>query len=217
MLRGPPHRRRAWLRWSKESVLSREFAWSSRMPRDECGVGLELRGDFGGKVISFRIGRKCSLAYRRLIALNPLSQQGVRIGKAANELRAIRKRELHQVVEDEYLSIAIGAGADADRGYRRGRRNARGNLARNAFEHQRTRVRAFQCCCVGEQNLDRIPRAPLHPIATHAMHRLRREADVSDHRDLGQSELLDQRGAVASTFNFHCLRAALVEQLTLAE
>src|SRR5665213_373220 len=137
MLCGPPHTRRACRRWSKEFVSPREFAWSSGMAREECAVGFKLRGDFGGEVIAFRIGGKCSLAHRRLIALHPLSQQGIRIDEAANELCAVRKRELHQVVEDEYLSIAIGPGADADCGDRSARRDARGNLARNAFEHQR--------------------------------------------------------------------------------
>ena len=60
------------------------------------------------------------------------------------------------------------------------------------------------------------PSCALHLEATHHVHRLRREADVAHHRDLGVDDRLDHRHPLAAAFELHGLRAGSDERRRVA-
>ena len=75
------------------------------------------------------------------IVLDGRANQRGRIAIAADKLGRRRKGQVHQVVEDKNLPVAIRARADADGGNGKLGGDGRGHFARNAFQHQRLRLR----------------------------------------------------------------------------
>src|ERR1700674_1250775 len=65
-------------------------------------------------------------------------------GVLADEFRDVVGVEPEDILDDEHLRVAVGAGADADRGDRQGLRDALPEWARNALQHHRKRARFFE-------------------------------------------------------------------------
>ena len=98
-----------------------------------------------------------------------------------------REREVHKIVEDENLPIAIRAGADANGGNRKLTGDRRSHLPRNAFEHQGSGSGTLKGVCIAPQLRDCFGRARLHAVAAHAVHALWRKPEVADHGNFGCS------------------------------
>jgi hypothetical protein len=118
------------------------------------------------------------------VALDGRAEERGSVAVAADEFGCRREGEIHQVVKDENLAVAIGPGADADRGNGEGCGNgaaaSRGMPSRTMAPaparpaRRRRPGAAAQPRCAG-----------LHAIAAHAMHALRREAEMADDGNLG--------------------------------
>src|SRR5258708_6881528 len=78
-----------------------------------------------------------------------------------------RKGQVHQVVEDEDLSIAVHAGSDADGGNRKLRRDLRSELARHALEHDNARTSVLQVARLLAQASVPGSGLALHLVAAH--------------------------------------------------
>ncbi len=88
-----------------------------------------------GQVIALGVGREGAMLHVFAVALDGGAEERGSVGVAADEFGRRRKGEIHEIVEDENLAVAIGTGADADR--RNGERggDGRGGFAGNAFEN----------------------------------------------------------------------------------
>ena len=88
----------------------------------------------------------------------------------------------------------------------------RGELARDAFEHDRVRARFVERARVGEHALRLFLALALHLEAAHRVHALRREADVAHHRDAGGDDAADRLGDVGAALELDRVHAALGQQ-----
>ena len=131
----------------------------------------------------------------------PSRMSARRIGIAAHKLRRRSEGQIHQVVEDQDLSVAIGAGADADRRNRKLGGDLRGNFARNAFKHNALPRRPRPSACASARSRCMASAvARLHAVAAHAVHALRRQAQVADDGNLsfGQAHAPVRRARLRS-------------------
>src|SRR5262249_61527418 len=98
---------------------------------------------------------------------------------ALREARRPVAGEPDEVVEDEHLTVAVAAGADADRRDVELGRDLRGQVEGYTFEHDRERPRRLDGARVVEHALALAGRPPrpssLDAMPTHPVHRLRRE------------------------------------------
>ena len=81
------------------------------------------------------------------------------------------------------------------------------DFARNAFEINAGHASAVESDRIAHELLDRRQIFALHLVAAHHVHRLRRQADVSGHGNLGIDDAADQVGALLAAFNLHRFRA----------
>src|SRR5207245_1950631 len=105
-------------------------------------------------------------------------------------------KQAQQVMRDEDLSVATGAGADTDRGNLDGRRDLLGHFHRHAFDDQSESPGLFGCQGV----LENLGFISLDSEATHAANRLRRQADMTHNGDVSGSNGGDGRGAADTAF-----------------
>src|SRR5258708_33656573 len=85
-------------------------------------------------------------------------------GVLADELRDMVRIQAEDILDDEHLRIAMGSGADADRGDRQCLRDSLPEGGGDALEHDRARPRLLQGFGIVE-DLPRRPVPPaLHPI-----------------------------------------------------
>ena len=123
-----------------------------------------------------------------------------------------REGEVEEVVEDEDLAVAVGAGADADGGDAGLRGDAGGEFAGDAFEDDGDGAGVFERAGVGGEAVDGVEGLALHAIAAHAVDGLRREADVGDDGDFGVGEAADEFGAGAAAFDLDGLGAGFLDE-----
>src|ERR1700687_4524323 len=83
--------------------------------------------------------------------------------------------ESEQIVRHQHLAVAIGTGADADRGDVQFLRNLLRDLGRNAFKHNGKRTGFLD----GYSILEETRLIALDTEAAEAMDRLRRQADMA--------------------------------------
>ncbi len=104
---------------------------------------------------------------------------------------AVMKAE--HVVKHEHLSVRVRTGPDADGGTSDVLGDHLSEYVGYSFEDHRKDSGLVERLCVGKQRLGRLGTLALHPVATHRMHRLGGEADVTHHGDLGIENRLDVR------------------------
>ncbi len=116
---------------------------------------------------------------------------------AAHKFSGRCKGEIHEIVEDENLPVAIGTGANPNR--RNGQRC--GDLCRgfagNAFKNQSSRACFGKRKGIGPKLARGFSSAGLHTIAAHAIHALRGEAEMADHGNFCIRESADEFDARA--------------------
>ena len=110
-------------------------------------------------------------------------------------------------MEDEHLAVAAGTGADADRGDVDRLGDQRGDLVGHPLEHQGEAAGGLEGLGVLHQGERRLGLLALHPEAAHGVHRLRGEAEVAHHGDLGVDDGLDDRHPLGAALELHRLGA----------
>ena len=116
--------------------------------------------------------------------------------------------EAEEVVPHEHLAVAVPARADPDR------RDADrlGDHARHrvghALEHEREATRVRERDRVVGERLRGVELLALHLEAAERVDRLRGEADVAHHRDLGVEDRLHRVEALVAAFELHRARTA---------
>src|SRR5439155_27146084 len=86
-------------------------------------------------------------------------------GVLADELGDVVRIQAEDVLDDEHLGIAVGSGADADRGDAQRLRHALAERSGDRLQHNRESTRVFQRPRIGEDLLRRLVAAALHPVA----------------------------------------------------
>ena len=97
----------------------------------------------GGGVIGLRIRREVPAAHVLAIRGYRARDLDGEIRIRPHEFRPVARGKADEIVEDEYLAVAIGSGADADRGNAQLFGDARGQLPRHGFEHDGKSARSF--------------------------------------------------------------------------
>jgi hypothetical protein len=120
------------------------------------------------------------------------ADKGAGVGVAADEFGGRGEGEVEQVVKDEDLAVAIGAGSDADGGDGQLGGDGGGHLAGNAFEDDSACPGFGEGVSVGLELVDGLGRAGLDAIAAHAVEALRSEAEVADDGNLCLDEGADK-------------------------
>ena len=100
-----------------------------------------------------------------------------------------------------------GAGADADRRHVDRVGDHAGHLVGHALEHDGEAAGGGERLGVGDQLQRGAVLAALHLEAAHGVDRLRGEAEVAHHRDLGVDDRLDHRQPLAAALELHALGA----------
>ena len=121
-----------------------------------------------------------------------------------------REGEADEIVEDEDLAVAAGAGADADGGNRELGGDCLGDFARHALKHDGAGAGLSEGAGIGLQLANGFRSAGLHAVAAHAMHALRGEAEMADDGHFGINEGADEVDARA--FNFDRFGAGFLDE-----
>jgi hypothetical protein len=135
----------------------------------------------------------------------------VEVGVALDEPRRRAGAQAHHVLPNEHLGVAVGAGADADRGDA----DRLGDLGRNPRRHHlhddRERAGLLQRERLADEPLGGVA-ATLHSVAAEVVLGLRRESDVRHHRDAGVGEQLDLGHHRVPTFELDGLGVRLLHE-----
>ncbi len=86
-----------------------------------------------------------------------------------------------------------------------------GELGGNQLEHHRTGARLFERLGIFQQPGAGIGLPALNPVPAERVDRLRREAEVSHHRDADLHEGADRLGHVPAAFQLHAVGPALLQ------
>src|SRR3989442_9411679 len=86
-------------------------------------------------------------------------------GVLTDELRDMVRIQAEDVLDDEHLPIAVGSGADPDRGNRQCLRYSLAERTGDRLQHHGEGARLFQRPGIGEDLLRRLGAAALHPVA----------------------------------------------------
>src|SRR5450432_2900350 len=108
------------------------------------------------------------------------------------------ERQVDEVVEDQHLTIAIGASANANRWRFDFSRDHGGDFAGNAFEIDAGHAGAIERDRIAHELLDGIQSLALNLVASHDVDRLRREAYVPGHGNLSVDHAANHIDALLS-------------------
>ena len=131
---------------------------------------------------------------------------------AAHELGGRRKRQVQNIVEDEYLAVAVRAGADADGGSLDLGRDHGRHFARNAFQENTGNTCTIKRHSITHQLLDIGKGLALHTVAGHHIHRLWSQSDVTGDRNLGINHAPNQVSTFFSAFDFYSFSSTLFHE-----
>ena len=95
------------------------------------------------RVIGLGVGRECAVADVVAIGPDGAGNDFADVGVLAREFRRRVEGEAEEIVRDEDLAVAIGAGADTDRRDLELARDLRGKFARDGFEDDCESARGF--------------------------------------------------------------------------
>src|ERR1017187_7765524 len=131
--------------------------------------------EFAGRMVRFRVRWKLAAAHVGAKVRDGSRNFRGEIRVSPDEFRRMSGSESYEVVEHEHLSIAIGAGADTDRGNAKRFRDACCNFARHGFEHYRKGTRGFHGSRVPLDLPGGVFCFSLHMKSAECVHRLRRQ------------------------------------------
>ena len=106
-------------------------------------------------------------------------------------------------MEHEHLAVAVAAGADADRGTGHGVGDEPGHGVGHALEHDGEAAGLGERDRVVDERPGGLEVLALHPEAAERVDRLRREAEVAHHRDLGVEDRAHRVEPLAATLELH--------------
>ena len=129
--------------------------------------------------------RKGAAPNLRGVRLECVADLGGQVRVALHEPRQMAFRQTEEVVVDEHLPVAVAAGADPDRRDLEVLRDVRRDRRRHRFQHEREGAGVLQSARVRDEPHRLGGRLALGPEAAERRRRLRRQADVADHRDPG--------------------------------
>src|SRR5579871_6196589 len=164
------------------------------------------------EMIRLVVGRILQRLHVGLESLHRFADHGGGVAVAAHELGGRSERQVEQVVEDEYLAVALGAGANADGGRVDFGGDHRRHFARDAFEYQAADAGAVQSDGIAHELLDVAERLALHFVSAHDIDRLRSEADVAADGNFGVDDAADEISALFAAFDFDDLGAAFFDE-----
>jgi len=99
--------------------------------------------------------------------------------------------QAEQIVVDEHLAVAVGAGADPDRRHREPARHLRGDRRRHGLEHDREATGCLERARVVDELQRRLRGLALGLEAAQHRRGLRGQPDVPHHRDPGGDDRPD--------------------------
>ena len=132
---------------------------------------------------------------------------GSELGVLPDEFGMKALEHSQQVVDDQDLSVAVRAGADADRRDRQLGGDLGGQLAGDALEDDAERAGVGDRVGVGEELVGRA----LNLVSPHPPDGLRPQPDVPHRGDLGVDQGLDRRRHLAAAFELDGLAIGLFE------
>ena len=136
----------------------------------------------------------------------------VEVGVALHEPRCPGVAVAEQVVVDQHLAVAAGAGADADGRDLEAFGDRLRDRCRHALEHQREGAGGLDRQRVVDQ-LQRGGGGPaLRLVAAERGRRLRRQAEVAHHRDAGARDGQDAVERRAGALHLHAVGATLLDE-----
>jgi hypothetical protein len=107
--------------------------------------------DFAGKVIALGVGGETMGGDVVAVLLEGFGEEGGAVGILAAEFCGRTEGEVEEIVEDEDLAVAVGAGADADGGDAAVGGDGGGEFAGNAFEDDGDGAGVFEGDSVGDE------------------------------------------------------------------
>ena len=128
----------------------------------------------------------------------------------SSELRLVANGEAHEIVENENLSIAIGARADADGRDAELLGNPSGKFARHRFQHDRKCACGLDGSRVALELARSVSGFALNVESAECVYGLRRQADMAHHRYLGFHQARDQFNPAFAAFDFYRLGSAFL-------
>lgn len=134
------------------------------------------------------------------------------IGVFFCELGDFFVRHAEHVGDDENLSIAACACADANRWDRDGGGDARGDGGGDAFEDDRKSSGFFERASVGDEAKGVLFVAALNLVSAHRVDGLREKSDVSEGGDASVHEATDHGGDLGSAFDFNPFDAPFLNE-----
>src|SRR5579871_272729 len=132
-------------------------------------VGLKAGENVGGEMVAFGIAGEGTVGHCLLVLLDAAAEERCCVAEGADELGVWREGEVEEIVEDEDLAVAVGAGSDADGGDAGGGGDAGCDLAGDAFKHDGDGAGGFENGGVGHECVDGGHRAALDAVAAHAV------------------------------------------------
>ena len=140
----------------------------------------------GARIKVIGVGGGGSNAVNRMIRAKV---EGVEFIAANTDLQALKLSQAPVKLQlGAKLTKGLGAGANPDGRNGEGCGDGAGRFARNAFENYYSGARCGERECIGLELQSRVDAAGLHAIAAHAMHALRRKAEMADYRNFGFNE-----------------------------
>src|SRR5579859_4291128 len=155
------------------------------------------------RVERFRVGGEAAVADVVAILASSARNLFAKIDVLAGEFRRAVDAQADEIVENEYLAVAVGAGSDADGGDAKLLRDARGEFARNGFEDDGKSSRGFDGARVTHQTFGGLDRFSLNAKTAQFENGLRREADVGHHGDFRFDKARDGFHAFFAAFEFN--------------
>ena len=134
------------------------------------------------------------------------------VGVLAGEFRRRVEGEAEEVVDDKDLAVAVGAGADADRGDVQLASDLRGEFARDGFEDYGEGACGFYGVRVAEELFGGVGGFALDAIAAEGVDGLGREADVSHYGNFGFGEARDEFETALAAFDFDGFGAGFFDE-----
>src|SRR5262245_20431686 len=158
--------------------------------------------------VALRGARKLPAFDVGVIPVECVGQHRLAIDVAADESRSMVAGNAPEILQDQHLAVGAWTRTDADGRNREFPGDARPELRRNAFEHQRETAQFLKRMCL-PCNLLRVFRiAPLHAEAAELVDRLRCQANVPHDGYAGSDDMPDDILVTVNAFEFDRVRAA---------
>src|SRR5579872_459662 len=125
------------------------------------------------------------------------------IAITADKLRRMPEGEIQNVVNDQNLAIALGAGADSDGRRLDLRSNQGGDFAGNPLEVEAGDAGAIERNGITHELIDGFKRFALHLVTAHDIDRLWRQTDVTGNGNFSVDHSANEVGSLFSAFHLY--------------